>query len=167
MATASDRLALLLDDLLAAAADALEPVTGDPAPQPSDAPDRVFVSHGPPVPECKDGQLSVHAAYVRFEGDRSSCYVQPVYGLVVTLYRCVPTPSAGGRTLPTAEAMTESAEGLAIDAQALVSRLVGNCADAFPSLTQPCKAVTWTPGLLPVRTEGGLGGWTLGLEVRP
>jgi hypothetical protein len=167
MALPPIRLRSLLDDLLDAAVAALTPVLTDPGPQPSGAPGKVFVSQGPPVPECQDGQLSTHVAYVRFEGDRSgACYVQPVYGLVVALYRCVPTV-AGNGTLPTDEALTESAEGLAVDAQALVERLVGDCASTFPSLPQPCAAVTWLPGLLPARTEGGLGGWTLGLEVRP
>lgn len=160
----ADLLPTLLDDLLAAATTALTAdgsgVTG--------APDRTYVSHGPPAADCTDGQLTVHTPGVRFETDRvNRCYVQPVYLLVVTLFRCVPAISSSG--IPSQAKLDESAMGLAHDGAALI-RLIDVCESGglFPTApTVGCTMVTWSPGLAPVAPSGQVAGWTLGLEVRP
>lgn len=149
----------LLDDLLAAAVDAV-----------TDPPSLQGVRHGVFAHDCE--MLVVHCSGITFDalGDPSGNVLRtaviPAVELTVTLVRCWPVPEEG-KTSPPAATITTAARGLATDGAELVGGLAAAWADGtlFPTADVNADDVTLIPGLSPVDPEGGLAGWRFALSV--
>lgn len=160
-------LHLLCGDLLDASIAALDTIP-DFAPGLGAAPERSFISPGPPALDCCD-QLTVHVVSVTEAGTSPlglasgrrnvSGRVNHV-GLVVTITRCIPT--GDDTRAPETAGLEAAAEQTNADAWALWNHLWNMWrADALFTM---CGEVFWD-GLRPVNPSGGCAGWTLNLRV--
>lgn len=164
MTTGPATLTDILDTILDIALDSLDVTrTGHPEP------DRVLVSHGPPVVDVCPGS-GLLAAYLgpisdlqggqskgRFQGGLRE--VVPNVQVNVELWRCVPTVDDRGRP-PSPTALTDSAHDLATDAWCLDTAFYAAwlAGDLNPDDTVGSRSVT-LGDLTPIAPSGGAAGW--------
>lgn len=152
-------LALLLDETLAGAVEALD--QGAPV-QP--APGRQYISHGEPAHDCD--QLTVHAARItpKLVSDPAAevCAIQHVITVVLTLVRCLPSAE---HEQPTAEQLNGEARQLAIDGWAIWKHLTRQWTTGnWPTVATSCKAVKWR-NAEPRGPLGQMAAWRIEFDV--
>jgi hypothetical protein len=166
----------LAEELLAASVEALDTIPSY-APGLVGAPAHTYVSPGEPAADnCCDseGQLTVHVTQVAeftteplglAVGQRASRHIRlNEAGLVVTIFRCVPSPKEGlTYQPPSAAELTASADQLNADAWSLWNHLY-NMIDAGTLLSK-CSFV-FMEILRSLPPSGGCGGWILGIRIR-
>lgn len=155
---------LLATDLLASATEALD-YHGRPLP------DRRYVAHGIPVWDCEQLVVAIRSIEQRIErgvGQTSAaaCATVGIVTLDLAIVRCVPTVDDQGRP-PDADALTDSAVGLASDASVLwdliaEGRQDGTLFGSFDGIV--CSSVTVTQARADT-PSGGLAGWTFPVRV--
>jgi hypothetical protein len=142
----------------------------------SPAPDRQYVSHGPPPWDaglsgdgCKS-QLTVGVDRIRSSLQptlnqlltQGSKQVVPVADIEVVLLRCAVTMQ--GRMIPTSAELDAESLALAVEAQALWGGLVTASMDGTLFPTMHNGQFLWR-GMEAVGPNGGLAGWRMTLEV--
>lgn len=148
-------------DLHDLAADVLEAAVEILNSENAGAPDRAYVSHGPPALDCE--QITVHVTNV---GEAVTQTVDPLTpgvrknrvnltGLMVTVVRCYPTVDERGRP-PKVDALNQAAALLNADAWALWNGLWRMRGDLFAD----CDLVFFD-GVAPIVPQGGFAGWIL------
>jgi len=155
------------NDLLLAAAEALDTVPDFLGTGFLGAPDRQFIAPGNPVHDCCE-QLAVWVNPVG-AGSRSPGTLAPVMQITrptlrVHATRCVPTGRLVGKQYvpPTPEVLSASAEQHLADGWALWNHIF-NLIRA-EQLFIKCSKIIWD-GLRSITPQGGCGGYTLTLRV--
>lgn len=129
------------------------------------APDRAFVSPGPPALDCCD-QLTVHVSRIS-EGATAPGQPKASFSwinrvtLVVTFTRCLPVQDANGNA-PSVPLQQAAAEQMSADQWAIWNHLHNLIADGL--LFDRCCDVIWgtLESLVP---SGGCGGSVMGITV--
>lgn len=175
MADAGDLFAVA-DELLAAAAGALDSVPEQLGTHLLGAPIRQLIAPGLPVHDCCE-QLVVWVNPVG-EGARSGRTMAPHFQITRPTYRvhstrCVPTGRIEGKRYipPEAEAITAASEQILADGWALWNRIF-NLINAQPEallFSRCADLVNWS--MNSIQPSGGCGGWemqfTVGLDGYP
>lgn len=135
----------------------------------TNAPSRVYVSAGVPVPDC--GQLTVHAERFRPSQSLTRSQSSPagtqqiasVADVVVTLYRCAQSLTREG-DIPTAESLDADGKAMAdIGATLWMGLLIATVdRSLFPELVQP--EVLWRE-CVQLSPQAGFAGWKATMEV--
>lgn len=139
------------------------------APALGGAPERSFISPGPPALDCCD-QLTVHWNFIvdaSLSPGGNAMGTRPRYGklnlvqLVATIARCVPIVTE--TNWPAPEEMEAAAAQLNADSWAIWNHTFNLVAAGL--LFQRCGEVFWE-GLNVLPPSGGCGGSTLGVRIR-
>ena len=156
------------EELLAAAAESLDTLPGFDLSL-HGAPERQFVSFGPPVLDCCE-QLTVYVPQVQdapvpgqsglAAGRKTAAKITHVF-LTVTVSRCYPQPDGKGNP-PSVEAIEEASVQLNADGWALWNHLY--CMWTSDELFTFCDEVFWD-SLRPLGPQGGCAGWNLGIHM--
>lgn len=161
----------LAQELLTACEAALNTIP-DFAPGLGGAPERSYVSPGEPAADCCP-QLTVHVAGLTEAptnpqglgaGRRHSYSRLNHVGLIVTIFRCVPTASATktGFSPPSQVDLELAAEQINADGWAIWNHLFNRIRAGL--LFELCKEVFWEGGR-ELTPSGMCGGWVFGFRV--
>lgn len=132
---------------------------------------RAFVSPGIPALDCCP-QLTVHATQIGEAGQLGQSPLGgghhpqtqwvPLIGLMVTVVRCSPTTTDGGK-VPTATALDDAAARVDADAWAIWNEFWARFRDGT-LMVGTCK-VKYIDPALPLTPQGGCAGWTIPVRV--
>jgi len=156
-------------ELLEAAAGALDSVPEQLGTDLVGAPERQLIAYGVPVHDCCE-QLVVWVNPVG-EGARSPGTLSPVFQIVrptlrIHATRCVPTGRIEGKRYvpPEAEDVTEASRQILSDGWALWNRIFNMINTDPPLLFSKCSdLVNW--GMQSITPSGGCGGWEMQFTV--
>lgn len=142
---------------------------------PAGVPARSYVGHGLPAIDCEQLVVSTYAVpeadtaprtlpLDRAFRSRYGSLILPM--LVVSIVRCYPSVTLGGRQqpiLPSTAELTAASQLIYEDGWQLWNALISaKRAGAFGGL---CSELARDP-MMPVQPEGGFAGWTIPLELR-
>jgi hypothetical protein len=153
-------LDLLAFDVLTASVAALDSIPGFAGLETLlGAPLRQATSPGPPPNDCE--QITVHANVLTEANVSSWASRENLVQLVVTVYRCVPSPLSSMKA-PKVASIERAAAQTNADAWALWNHLWNMIRAGC--LLRRCRPVTMSARALP--QQGGYGGWQLTLGAK-